>query len=210
MKIDVNALLRDRAAETEEAEGYLGPEFESIVDADGGDELPELTPSFVSPYDITRNAVASMSTTPAASSSSKKRKSPSTSSSDHHRPPAKKKAVTTTSTLGGHSATGHAPLSITLKMPEPYPCCLCPSLSKEGLLKVHDPPPGLYGGMKGISMAHEDCALVVPETWIDDLMVPDGMGGWAMERRVCGIRNVVKDRWNLVSLVVWNRLGSSS
>ncbi|KAF8882255.1 JmjC domain, hydroxylase-domain-containing protein [Infundibulicybe gibba] len=63
-------------------------------------------------------------------------------------------------------------LSVTLKLgprpaePDQYPCCLCISMSTEGLLKVHDPP---LGRKDAVWMAHENCANVVPETWVDEL-----------------------------------------
>lgn len=49
-------------------------------------------------------------------------------------------------------------------------------------------------------MAHEECAKVVPETWVDIVdsaeILPDG--SHVQESRVLGVDAVVKDRWNLV------------
>lgn len=49
-------------------------------------------------------------------------------------------------------------------------------------------------------MAHEECAKVVPETWVDEVEVgdvyPDGFR--PRESRVFGVDAIVKDRWNLV------------
>ena len=91
------------------------------------------------------------------------------------------------------------------KEPEPsFPCCLCISSENDGLLRVHDPPAWWYdptNAAAGPCMAHEDCALIVPETWVDEveanLEEPDGQ---RKERVVFGVDGIVKDRWNLVSL----------
>jgi hypothetical protein len=39
--------------------------------------------------------------------------------------------------------------------------------------------------------AHETCAMIVPETWVDEI---DG------EKRVFGVDAIIKDRWVLVSI----------
>lgn len=104
-------------------------------------------------------------------------------------------------------------LKVTLKLPpkpkEPdtFPCCLCVSMSQEGLLPVQDPPAWWYepgcaeaaGGQP--CMAHAVCADVVPETWVDEVEVgdPDENGERKKEVRVYGVDGIVKDRWNLVS-----------
>ena len=96
-------------------------------------------------------------------------------------------------------------LSVTLKLgprpvePEPFPCCLCVSMGKEGLLRVHDPPLNRRDATEAAGnpnswMAHDQCANIVPETWIDDL---DTAGG-GKEKVVFGVDGIVKDRWNLV------------
>lgn len=97
-------------------------------------------------------------------------------------------------------------ISLTLKIgPRPpereeFPCCLCVSANREGLLPVHDPPVGRkdieeLAGKPKIWMAHESCANVIPETWVDE--VDEGLAGFK-ERFVFGVDAVVKDRWNLV------------
>ncbi|KAF9554238.1 hypothetical protein CPC08DRAFT_696904 [Agrocybe pediades] len=94
-------------------------------------------------------------------------------------------------------------LSVTLKLgprptePEPYPCCLCISMSKDGLLKVHDPPLARKDAMEAagnpkVWMAHELCASIVPETWVDEAVAGD-----LKEKMVFGVDGIVKDRWNL-------------
>ena len=108
---------------------------------------------------------------------------------------------------GGSSSKSSIPkVSITLKLgprpaaPEAFPCCLCISMSKEGLLRVHDPPIGRKdadgaSGNPKTWMAHENCANVVPETWVDEIDV--GRGG-EKEKVVFGVDGIVRDRWNLV------------
>ncbi|KAF8887020.1 JmjC domain, hydroxylase-domain-containing protein [Gymnopilus junonius] len=86
-------------------------------------------------------------------------------------------------------------VSVTLKLgprpaeQEPFPCCLCVSMSKEGLLKVRDPP---TFRKDAVWMAHEYCASIVPETWVDEAEI-DGV----REKVVFGVDGIVKDRWNL-------------
>lgn len=97
-------------------------------------------------------------------------------------------------------------ISLTLKIgprppePEDFPCCLCISTNREGLLLVHDPPVGRkdieeLAGKPKVWMAHECCANVIPETWVDE--VDEGLGG-VKQRFVFGVDAIVKDRWNLV------------
>ncbi|KAF8137819.1 hypothetical protein K438DRAFT_1738342 [Mycena galopus ATCC 62051] len=99
-----------------------------------------------------------------------------------------------------------------------YPCCICIDPSLQGLARVHDLPPtwrelapaarvhfpqpagkngswihfpsapGSAAGGKGVWMAHESCALVLPETWVDEI---DG------ERVVFGVDGIVRPRWSL-------------
>ena len=96
-------------------------------------------------------------------------------------------------------------ISVTLKLgprptePEAFPCCLCVSMSEEGLLRVNDPPSSRKdvteaAGNPKIWMAHELCASIVPETWVDNVYGPNGKE----ERVVFGVDAIVKDRWNLV------------
>jgi hypothetical protein len=97
--------------------------------------------------------------------------------------------------------------SLTLKLgPRPleeeeFPCCLCVSTNREGLLKVHDPPGNRdhvdIPSPKKIWLAHEDCANIVPETWVDEVEI-EGDASNAKEKVVFGVDAIVKDRWNLV------------
>ncbi|KAL5531120.1 hypothetical protein ACEPAG_3996 [Sanghuangporus baumii] len=92
-----------------------------------------------------------------------------------------------------------------LKLPrdsEPYPCCLCVSRDYTNLLRVHDPPgswsrcqnvPAKDSSGKEIWCAHEKCALLVPETWIDEEANEEGQ----MEKVVFGVDGIVKGRWAL-------------
>ncbi|KAI8977854.1 hypothetical protein BD414DRAFT_157532 [Trametes punicea] len=103
------------------------------------------------------------------------------------------------------------PLKVTLKLPpkpkepETFPCCLCVSMSQEGLLRVQDPPAWWYdpGNLEAAGgrpcMAHAECAKVVPETWVDEVEVgePDEHGLRKIERIILGVDSIVKDRWNL-------------
>lgn len=97
------------------------------------------------------------------------------------------------------------------KEPDVFPCCLCVSMSREGLLRVQDPPVWRLEGQSGDApsanaewMAHEECANVVPETWIDEAdigpVLPDGSR--AKERVVLGVDGIVNDRWNLVRHII--------
>lgn len=87
-----------------------------------------------------------------------------------------------------------------------FPCCLCVSQSAEGLLSVHDPPIGRKEGESGLPgeravwMAHEQCANVVPETWVDDIETGtfNEDGTRQKEKVIFGVGGIVKDRWNLV------------
>ncbi|KAI6017850.1 JmjC domain, hydroxylase-domain-containing protein [Pisolithus marmoratus] len=104
-------------------------------------------------------------------------------------------------------------VTVTLKLPpkplEPdgFPCCLCVSKSRDGLLRVQHPPIGRRDLPESLAivfnveawMAHEECAKVVPETWVDEVDVGglESNGSVSRERRVFGVDAIVKDRWNL-------------
>ncbi|KAF6752727.1 specific transcriptional repressor [Ephemerocybe angulata] len=82
--------------------------------------------------------------------------------------------------------------------PEPYPCCLCVSMQQEGLLAVHEPPVNRRDAVDSANnpkvwMAHELCAKIIPETWVDEFDVSDG----TKKKMVFGVGAIVKDRWNL-------------
>ena len=89
-------------------------------------------------------------------------------------------------------------LTLSANPNDTFPCCLCASLSTTGLLPVHDPPIASSGIDKphdGVWRAHESCAIVVPETWVDE-----GEVNGKRERIVWGVDGIVKDRWLLVSI----------
>lgn len=99
-----------------------------------------------------------------------------------------------------------AKMSVKLKLgpkpaeQEPFPCCLCVSMDRASLLRVQDPPLNRKDaldatGSPKIWMAHEQCASIIPETWVDEHKLPGG----SKARVVRGVDAIVKDRWNLVS-----------
>jgi hypothetical protein len=112
----------------------------------------------------------------------------------------KAKELSTSTPVAGPSAS-----RVTLKLgPRPvediFPCCLCISTSRDGLFPVQDPPVGRRELPESLSslateawMAHEECAKVVPETWVDEVETE-----MSMEKRVFGVDAIVRDRWNLV------------
>jgi len=135
---------------------------------------------------------------------------------DNQRPKARKRKHTEStvepkgkklkSAKGGsaHTAPTSRPtvpkLSITLKIgpapKETFPCCLCVSEDTNGLLPVYDP----ISTAPTPKMAHEHCASVIPETWVDDYEVDHPSSGSFLHRTraVFGVDGIVKDRWNLV------------
>ncbi|PFH49168.1 hypothetical protein AMATHDRAFT_76346 [Amanita thiersii Skay4041] len=140
----------------------------------------------------------------------KKRKSDGLQDSPKPKKP-KTKQASTTATIPEKPTTSKVSLTIKLNPRscelEQFPCCLCVSTSKEGLLRVHDPPIGRKDAEEATGkpkewMAHEGCANVIPETWVDGVEKLDG----GMERCVFGVDAIVKDRWNLkCSLCTKNR-----
>lgn len=115
--------------------------------------------------------------------------------------PRKRKAEDSASAADGASATIVPSVKRARKevSADLFPCCLCVSSTKEGLLPVNDPPFAFMGvavpilNGKEAWGAHETCAMIVPETWVDEI---DG------EKRVFGIDAIVKDRWTLVRIFV--------
>lgn len=102
----------------------------------------------------------------------------------------------------GVSSAQQAPRARARYPPAEAPCCLCASSSTDGLLPVHDPPqttsailPTMtqdeHGSTVELWRAHEHCARIIPETWVDEV---DG------RKVVFGVDGIPKDRWNLVSL----------
>lgn len=105
--------------------------------------------------------------------------------------------------------TASSPKKVTLRLAvpkdlEPFPCCLCVSRSVDDLLPVHDVPQPWSGVPsqalskddhgRPIWRAHESCAMVVPETWVDEVENADG----ERAKVVFGVDAIVKDRWHLV------------
>ncbi len=86
------------------------------------------------------------------------------------------------------------------------PCVLCASPERDGLLPVNDKPFIIMGVATPVGetgeeewMAHEYCAMVVPETWIDEV---NG------QKRVFGVDAIAKDRWGLVSITTMDLISS--
>jgi hypothetical protein len=113
--------------------------------------------------------------------------------------------------LASKHKSSSSKMTLTLKLgPEPaesedFPCCLCVFMGREGLLRVHDPPIGRKDVLDGAGhlktwLAHEECANIVPETWVDEIDVTDAgnEGLRSKEKVVFGVDAIVKDRWNLV------------
>ncbi|KAH8108925.1 hypothetical protein DFH11DRAFT_1491928, partial [Phellopilus nigrolimitatus] len=86
----------------------------------------------------------------------------------------------------------------------------CVSRDLVGLLRVHDPPsvrencqnyqPTNMNGHEAWR-AHESCAKIVPESWVDRVPVQEqdemGQAMEMMEKVVFGVGVIVKDRWAL-------------
>lgn len=188
VRIDVDQLLRDREAERMGAEA--APDGESAEEV-----KPELLDGTVPKQ-----------------KSPRKRKSDATDGAPRPKKPRTKPPKS--ENAAGPSSPSKPP-KVTLKLgPKPqesdvFPCCLCVSSDQHGLLRVHNPPLWQKGGQSGDGpegsaewKAHEECANVIPETWIDEIEVgalPDGT--MAKERMVFGTDAIPKDRWNLVSRV---------
>lgn len=198
--IDVNQLLEDRAREEEEI----------------AESSPSMAPTKRSPTKVKREEFY-VSIPPL---SKNKRKATAAVATE---PPAKKsrksiKGPTITIPSGSQETKPYPKLSIKLKLPKPevFPCCLCISMSNEGLLRVHDPPFGRKEALEACSnpavwMAHEGCARIIPETWVDEVETASG----EKEMVVFGVDGIVKDRWNLVRPIahldsLWNCLTFSS
>ncbi|KZO99524.1 JmjC-domain-containing protein [Calocera viscosa TUFC12733] len=91
-----------------------------------------------------------------------------------------------------HSASIPNPIAVkATRPPTPPPtkaCILCPSSDEDTLLRVHDVP-AFMRNISGVqAWAHENCAAIIPETWVDIL---DG------EKWVFGVDAIEKARWDL-------------
>jgi hypothetical protein len=145
-------------------------------------------------------AMAKAATPKSSSSSTRKRKS-----DENDTPNSMKKAKVSPQAPNVTLPKVTIRLKLGPRPPEfdPFPCCLCVSASREGLLPVHDKPlvqHPAYADTK-MWMAHEGCARVLPETWLDEAetgpVLEDGTR--KLEEMVFGVDAIVKDRWNLVS-----------
>ncbi|TFK51410.1 JmjC-domain-containing protein [Heliocybe sulcata] len=118
------------------------------------------------------------------------------------------KSSSKASTNAHASGSGPSPSKVTVmlklppkpKEPSTFPCCLCVSTDRHGLLRVQDPPANRPPEVlleNDAWMAHESCAKVVPETWVDEVDVDIADGSKGKEQVVFGVDGIVKDRWNL-------------
>ncbi|KAK7438038.1 hypothetical protein VKT23_018205 [Stygiomarasmius scandens] len=195
VRIDVDQLLWDRERERLEAEGAT-PTTPHKKDPPSAKEVrhEELTLIIPPLKSAKRKAESIVEDSPKPKKpKSKPSSSKSTSSSSSKAPSSLKTPPSGPPVLP----------RLTLKLgprptePDTFPCCLCISQSKEGLLRVQDPPIRRKEAMEACGfpkewMAHEECASVVPETWVDE--VDEGNG---KEKVVFGVDGIVKDRWNL-------------
>ncbi|KAH8981101.1 JmjC domain, hydroxylase-domain-containing protein [Lactarius hatsudake] len=131
-------------------------------------------------------------------SSSRKRKS-----DENDTPNLMKKAKISTQVHGVAQPKVTIRLKLGPRPPElePYPCCLCVSTSRDDLLPIHDRPLVQHPAHADIKvwMAHENCARVLPETWLDEVETDPVLadGTKKREKMVFGVDAIVKDRWNL-------------
>ncbi|KAI5118500.1 hypothetical protein M0805_004000 [Coniferiporia weirii] len=173
VRIDVDALLLEREEERREASK---PRSSRSRKSEGG--------------------------TDAKPSSARKRKFDGTGLSKSKKPKIKVEAI---DDCLDPSSSASIKQKIMLKVPKdlgPFPCCLCVSREQVGLLRVHDPP-GAWAGCHNYTPrdaagcetwhAHEACAMIVPETWVDEVF--DGAGN--AEKVVFGVDAIVRDRWTL-------------
>jgi hypothetical protein len=140
----------------------------------------------------------------------KLKSSPSVDANEPAKLPTKRKATSDNSPKAKKVKTvapAASAAKVTLKLgplpidSAPFPCCLCISQNRAGLLRVVDPPvvdKVHTGGGECGWMAHEECAGVVPETWVDEIEVCGSAGEKRMEKVVYGVDGIVRDRWNLV------------
>jgi len=183
VRIDVDQLLREREEER------LDP---------ATNDLQELSTKVVAGVDSHDDALS-----PPSKPSSRKRKSDGDVSARGKKKPKVSDPKSGPASSAVSSAKGQT--KITLKLgprseeQESFPCCLCVSTNSEGLLRVQNPPfarkdAAEAAGHPKVWLAHEFCANVVPETWVDNFIRFDGN----VEKVVYGVDGIVKDRWNLV------------
>ncbi|PIL32652.1 transcription factor [Ganoderma sinense ZZ0214-1] len=202
VRIDVDQLLRDRAAENRQV--YRKPGKSHLIKDEPTDDL-EPGPSTKAKEAKSKTSRKRKPDSEPSVTKAKKQKTKSSSASPE--PVASSSKVTLASPAKQIKR-------VMLKMGPPpppkeqeFPCCLCPSDDKQGLLRVHDPPAWWYDAATtdaklGPCMAHEECAAVVPETWVDEIQPEGEMGtlgesALRLEKVVFGVDAVSKDRWNL-------------
>jgi hypothetical protein len=150
-----------------------------------------------------RNAAPAKTSKDSTAKPRKRKAPPAAAGQEGKEPKAKKAKITKTETELSPLPPGLSRItSVKLKLgPKPkeldwFPCCLCVGQDEVGLLHVQDAPrdgaagPPSGGGWR----AHEFCAGVIPETWVDEVDLPGG----GKERVVFGVDGIPKDRWNLV------------
>ncbi|KAF7290510.1 Specific transcriptional repressor [Mycena indigotica] len=206
VRINVDQLLEDRRMDALEradpraadlARATRNPVMNKEVQ-ENSETLERTTTTFVK-HNSPRKRKPAMPFEPIAAS-----KRPRTASLPLQRP-----VESTKSSLFNHGGPGPR---ITLKLgpppplPKPspsgsYPCCVCVDPSTVGLVRVHDLP-ALWrelcatarlhyradGKGPGAWMIHQYCAMVLPETWVDQI---------AGERVAFGLDGIVRGRWSL-------------
>lgn len=191
VRIDVDQLIRDRQAEAQAQREWTVPS-PSKPPSSRKTSVPAVSVIIPArPKKRLHAEVAGPSSTATTSAPSRPKKA---------RPSSSK--IASSSKLPPKGAGGS---KLTIKLgPRPevehYPCCLCVSSEQEGLLPVLYPPYTRKEAMEAAGhptqwLAHRGCADVIPETWVDEMDLPDGRKGEV----VCGVEWIVKDRWNLVS-----------
>lgn len=189
MRIVVDALLLERELEREEAELVAAQRVSNTPsDRDAGPSNPRKRKA----VDIDTSIESILASASKPKSKSRKTK-------------AKQEGIDSSSSLHGLNS----PKKVTLRLAipkdlEPFPCCLCVSRAVNDLLPVHDIPQPWSGVPsqalskddhgRPIWRAHESCAMVVPETWVDEVETADG----ERAKVVFGVDAIVKDRWHLV------------
>ncbi|KAJ7641325.1 JmjC-domain-containing protein [Roridomyces roridus] len=214
VRIDVDQLLEDRRIEvlekTDPAAAAAARAARDGVDYINNDDVPvedapnEPLPTLILPPAKPRSPRKRKPTAPFDPDAAPAAKRPRTASASD--PSASTSAPRRPPPMYASNSALVPPPKVTLKLgPRPadevFPCCLCVSPSHEGLARVHDLPlawrevgsaaqmhfPANMGGA-GVWMAHEACARVLPETWVDEI---DG------ERVVFGVDGIVRGRWSL-------------
>ncbi|KAF7313204.1 Specific transcriptional repressor [Mycena kentingensis (nom. inval.)] len=200
VRIDVDQLLEDRRIEALEK---TDPDAAARARSARDGPLPAFDPISSQMVDI-HNAPIVLSAPPMLTSNPRSPRKRKPAASFQPDPPIKRARVAPIPPA--LQATQPGGVKLTLKFgPQPtdelYPCCICTDPTLEGLVRVHDLPlawrdvcptarihypTGNQG--PGLWMVHAGCAIVLPETWIDEV---DG------ERVVFGIDGIVRARWSL-------------